>query len=74
MKDGNIITFSLLLSRKGNLITELSGVPEKHLSKIFKDEDLQLVRTLLRLCKNKLEPLHKQLENELSALNHEASI
>tara|TARA_B000000557_G_C20727171_1_gene422658 strand:- start:163 stop:384 length:222 start_codon:yes stop_codon:yes gene_type:complete len=70
MKEGNIISFKLLLDRGGVVVTELSGIPERELSKIFKDDDLILMRTLLRLCNEKLQPLHSQLEEELDALNH----
>jgi hypothetical protein len=70
MKEGNIISFKLLLDRGGVVVTELSGIPERELSKIFKDDDLVLMRTLLRLCNEKLQPLHSQLEEELDALNH----
>lgn len=70
MKEGNIISFKLLLDGGGVVVTELSGIPERELSKIFKDDDLILMRTLLRLCNEKLQPLHSQLEEELDALNH----
>lgn len=73
MSDGNLISFKLLVDGGGTLITELSGVPEKDLHKAFKGEDLKLMRTLLRLCNEKLQPLHKYLEEELNALNHEAT-
>lgn len=73
MKEGNLISFKLLIDGKGTLVTELSGVPDKELHKIFKGSQLDLIRTLLRLCNNKLQPLHKNLEDELDALNHGAT-
>lgn len=73
MSDANLISFKLLVDGGGTLITELSGVPEKDLHKVFKGEDLKLMRTLLGLCNEKLQPLHKYLEEELNALNHEAT-
>ena len=73
MKTGNLISFKLLIDGKGTLVTELSGVPDKELHKIFKGSQLDLIRTLLRLCNNKLQPLHKNLEDELDALNHGAT-
>jgi hypothetical protein len=70
VKEGNLISFKLLLDRGGVVVTELSGVPEKELHKIFKGDDLQLMRTLIRICNEKLQPLHNHIENELDALNH----
>ena len=70
MKEGNLISFKLLVDRGGVVVTEISGVPDKDLNKIFKGDELILVRTLLRLCNEKLQPLHSQLEEELDALNH----
>lgn len=68
--EGNLISFKLLVDRGGVVVTELSGIPDRELHKVFKGNDLVLVRTLLRLCNQKLEPLHRQLEQELDALNH----
>ena len=70
MREGNLISFKLLLDRGGVVVTELSGVPEKDLHKIFKGDDLKLMRTLIRICSEKLQPLHNHIENELDALNH----
>jgi len=68
--EGNLISFKLLVDRGGVVVTELSGIPDKDMSKVFKGNDLVLMRTLLRLCNDKLRPLHSQLEQELDALNH----
>lgn len=70
VREGNLISFKLLIDRGGVVVTELSGVPEKELHKIFKGDDLKLMRTLIRICSEKLEPLHNHIENELDALNH----
>jgi len=69
-KEGNLISFKLLLDRGGVVVTELSGIPDKDLSKVFKGEELVFMRTLLRLCNERLQPLHRELEEELDALNH----
>ena len=37
MKEGNILSFKILLDTKGNLVTELSGIPETEIYKIFKE-------------------------------------
>ena len=69
-QEGNLISFKLLVDKGGVVVTELSGIPDKDMSKVFKGDDLVLMRTLLRLCNTKLQPLHSQLEKELDALNH----
>ena len=69
-KEGNLISFKLLVDGGGVVVTEISGIPDKDLHKVFKGDDLKLMRTLLRLCNEKLQPLHKYLEEEIDALNH----
>lgn len=70
MNEGNLIGFKVVVNSSGIVMTEMSGVPEEDLHKVFKGDDLQLMRKLLKLCSEKLEPLHSYLELELEALNH----
>ena len=69
-KEGNLISFKVLVDCKGFLFTEISGVPENDLINTFKGHDLKLIRKILNVCNEKLQPLHKELEAELQALNH----
>jgi hypothetical protein len=69
-KDGNLISFKVLVNSSGTVMTEMSGIPEEDLHKVFKGDELQLMRKLINLCSDKLSPLHKYLEDELEALNH----
>ena len=66
-KDGNILSFRILIDPKGNLITELSGLPELEASKIFEGEELILIRKILREGHLRLDGLHDKLEAELDA-------
>ena len=69
MKEGNILSFKILLDTKGNLVTELSGIPEKEISKIFKEEEEQvLINKIIKEGLVKLATLHEYLEKELQAL------
>jgi hypothetical protein len=70
-KEANIIGFKVLINSKGVVVTELSGIPEDELHKVFKGEDLSTMRNIVQLTKQKLEPIHAYLEAELSALNHQ---
>mgnify|MGYP003111688427 FL=1 len=69
MKEGNILSFKILLDTKGNLVTELSGIPETEISKIFKEEEEQvLINKIIKEGLVKLATLHEYLEKELQAL------
>ena len=69
MKEVNILSFKILLDTKGNLVTELSGIPETEISKIFKEEEEQvLINKIIKEGLVKLATLHEYLEKELQAL------
>ena len=69
MKEGNILSFKIMIDSKGTLVTELSQLPEEAVSKIFaEDDDKILIRKLIREALLKLENLHGYLEKELQAL------
>jgi hypothetical protein len=68
-KEGNILSFKILINNKGRLVTELSGLPESEINNVFKDLETQAyIRTLIREGRAKLSGLHEYLENELAAL------
>jgi len=70
--EANILGFRILVNDRGHVVTEMSGIPEKDLHLAFKDDELLIIRNIVQLTKQKLEPLHKYLEDELNALNHGA--
>lgn len=67
--EGNLVSFKVFLDYGGTVVTELSGVPEDKLHTIFKGDELQLIRRLVRSAREKLEPMHEYLEEELSAFS-----
>ena len=70
MKDGNILSFKIMIDSTGTLVTELSQLPEEAVSKIFiEDDDKILIRKVIREGLLKLENLHGYLEKELQALH-----
>ncbi len=69
-KEANILGFKIVINSEGVVVTEMSGIPEKDLHKVFKDDELELMRKIITLAKPKLEEIHNYLEAELSALNH----
>ena len=65
--DGNILSFRILVDKKGNLITELSGLPEQEAHKVFEGDDLILIRKILNEWHLRLDSIHNKLEAELDA-------
>ena len=66
-KEGNILSFRILIDFQGHLVTEFSELPEKYVHKIFSPEDALVIRKILREGKNKLDGIHEYLEGELDA-------
>ena len=70
MKEGNILSFKILVDSKGSLITELSGLPEADISKVFDVEnDRVLIKKVIKEGLIKLGTLHEYLEKEIQALS-----
>ena len=57
-KEGNILSFKILVDSKGNLMTELSRLPLEDVHKVFAGEDLTIVKKILQEGLVKLEGLH----------------
>ena len=56
-KEGNILSFKILVDSKGNLMTELSRLPLEDVHKVFAGEDLTIVKKILQEGLVKLEGL-----------------
>lgn len=68
MKEGNILSFRILIDSNGHLVTELSGLPENEIHRVFNVEDRVLVKKVIKEGRLKLEKMHNYLESELDAL------
>ena len=68
-KEANILSFRVLFDTKGNQVTELGGLPIEDAHKVFKGTDLKIIQTIIREGKQRIYDIHKNLENELDALN-----
>jgi hypothetical protein len=66
-KEGNLLSFRILVDETGNIVTELSGVPLDKLKDIFKGNELLLIRRILSGARPKLEGLHEYLEDHLDS-------
>ena len=68
-KEANILSYRILFDTKGQLITEISGLPMQDAGKAFKGSDLKIIQTVIREGRQKLNTIHNELEAELDALN-----
>jgi len=69
-KEASLISFKVIVTSSGAILTELGGLPEDKLHELFSGRELSIVRTIIRESKSKLEPLHNQLENELNIISN----
>ena len=63
--DGNLISFSVLLTPEGKIVSEISEFPVDQVDVVFSEMDRQIIRVLLQRAKAKLEPLHVYLQREI---------
>ena len=69
MKEGNLISFKVIIDERGRLSTELSFFPDSEITNLFLDVYTQnYIRNILREAHVKLDPLHEHLEKQLQAL------
>ena len=70
MKEANLISFKVLINSKGQVVTELSGLPVEKIDQVFKTKhDKTMMHKIIKESKVKLEKMHSYLEGELEALN-----
>ena len=68
-KEANILSYRILFDTKGQLVTEISGLPIEDAGKAFSGSDLKIIQTVIREGRQKLHTIHNELEAELDALN-----
>ena len=69
-KEANLLSFRIIVNHSGAILTEIGGLPEDKLHEVFKDNELVLVRKIIREAKPKLDKMPDFLERELTAFNH----
>lgn len=70
MKEGNLVSFAVRIDTEGKFITELSYLPIKEVGKIFRESDSYIVEKIIRIVYENVAPLHKEIEEEISSMNH----
>ena len=68
-KEANILSFRVLFDGKGQLVTEVGGLPIEDVNKVFKGTDLKIIQTIIREGRQRIFNIHNELEAELDSLN-----
>ena len=66
--EANLVSFKVLLTRKNEIVTEFSMLPEEMVDDVFPKEERELIKTILRNGKSKLGDLHAFFQRELNVL------
>jgi hypothetical protein len=66
--EANLVSFKVLLTRKNEIVTEFSMLPEEMVDDIFPIDERALIKTILRNGKGKLGDLHNYFQRELNVL------
>ena len=64
-KEANILSFRVLFDGKGQLVTEVGGLPIEDANKVFKGTDLKIIQTVIREGRQRIYDIHRDIENEL---------
>ncbi len=67
-EEGNLISFKVLLTPEGKIVSEISAFPTDKVDSIFAEHDKKIIRTLIERADAKLKPLHLYLQKEIQAL------
>lgn len=67
-QEANLISFKVVLTREGTIMTEFSHLPLGHAEKIFHKEDYDIIARIISEGKNKLEPMHDYIEKEIQSI------
>ena len=69
--EATLLTFKIVLDVKGNLVSDLGGLPIKDVDKVFKNENYAyVIKKIIREGTIKLEGIHKYLEDEVNAIQY----
>ena len=69
--EATLLTFKIVLDVKGNLVSDLGGLPIKDVDRVFRNkDDAYIIKRLIREGTIKLEGIHKYLEDEINAIQY----
>ena len=69
--EATLLTFKIVLDVKGNLVSDLGGLPITDVDKVFRNEDdAYVIKKIIREGTIKLQGIHKYLEDEVTAIQY----
>ena len=69
--EATLLTFKIVLDVKGNIVSDLGGLPITDVDKIFRNEDdAYVIKKIIREGTIKLQGIHKYLEDEDTAIQY----
>jgi len=69
--EATLLTFKIVLDSKGNIMSDLGGLPLKDVDQVFRNkDDAQVIKKIIREGTIKLQAIHRYLENEVTAVQY----
>ena len=69
--EATLLTFKIVLDVKGNLVSDLGGLPIKDVDQVFRNKnDAYVIKKIIREGTIKLQGIHKYLEDEVNAIQY----
>jgi hypothetical protein len=69
--EATLLTFKIVLDVKGNIVSDLGGLPIKDVDQVFRNKnDAYVIKKIIREGTLKLQGIHKYLEDEVNAIQY----
>ena len=69
--EATLLTFKIVLDSKGNIVSDLGGLPINDVDRVFRNEDdAYVIKKIIREGTIKLQGIHKYLEDEVTAIQY----
>ena len=69
--EATLLTFKIVLDVKGNIVSDLGGLPITDVDRVFRNEDdAYVIKKIIREGTLKLQGIHKYLEDEVTAIQY----
>ena len=69
--EATLLTFKIVLDVKGNIVSDLGGLPITDVDKVFRNkDDAYVIKKIIREGTIKLQGIHKYLEDEVTAIQY----
>ena len=67
-EEGNLVSFRIFLARDGNIISEFKYLPTEDIGKVFPENEIAVIKKIVKEGCFKLEGLHNHIEKEVKNL------